>query len=50
MRTMILLIVLFGTFPDWMSTVGIIWYGAACVRWWYKVYQFKGTVLVELVT
>ena len=36
MRTMILLIVLFGPFPGWLSTVGIIWYICACVKWWFE--------------
>ena len=38
MRTMILLIVLFGTFPDWLNTVCIIWYGLACAKWWIEAW------------
>lgn len=39
MRTIILLIVFTGNFPDWMWPVVSIWWGLSCIKWWIRVYK-----------
>ena len=47
MRTMILLIVLCGTFPEWLWRLSIIWYVLACIKWWILVYKEVDHAMVE---
>ena len=46
MRTMILLIVLYGTFPEWLRTLGIVWYILTCAKWWFRVWYEHTTGIV----
>lgn len=43
MRTIILLILLIGQFPDWMWPVTCIWYGLSCTKWWVRVFRSDDT-------
>ena len=47
MRTMILLLMLYGNYPIWLQYVVSIWWVLSCAKWWFRVwYEYiTGTVI-----
>jgi len=49
MRTIILLIVFTGQFPDWMWPVTCVWWGLSCIKWWIRVARAKNSTVLLTV-